>query len=426
MPRIFDNHNANSRGSVFGIFPEWFRGALKRFGSDRWFPQIPVALAVGLLGLWNLLDGLGRVLPGMPALMDIKPVLHVGQLPLLHGLTGIPQAIAGIMILIMSFGLAFRSRFAWAVALLLSGATLALLLHQSHLSWGLLTCFNAILLVSLLIFHRAFSRSSVAAGTLFSAVSVILLMGYSVFGSYVLGQGFNPPIKHLATALYFSVVTLSTVGYGDIVPKSDDARLFVMSIIVLGITVFATSISAVIVPLVNGRMQRLLAGEKKRMRKNHYIIAGDNALAQNSYRELKNRKMMVTVIMPAAPENQWMEPADLMVGDPSDAQVLLAAGGKDALAILALRVDDSENAFIVLAAKELGGTARTVAAVKNSKNLTRVRRVGPDLIIAPDVLGGELLAMALSGEEVSSEKILNNLFISADARKARPSDKAGG
>ena len=89
-------------------------------------------------------------------------------------------------------------------------------------------------------------------------------------------------------------------------------------------------------------------------------------------------------------------------------------------------MDDSENAFIVLAAKELGGTARTVAAVKNSKNLTRVRRVGPDLIIAPDVLGGELLAMALSGEEVSSEKILNNLFISADARKARPSDKAGG
>ncbi len=426
MPRIFDNQNADSSRSIWGTLAPWFRSARKRFRSDRWFPQIPVALAVGLLGLWNLLDGLGRVLPGIPALMHIKPVLHVGQLPLLHGLTGIPQALAGVMILIMSFGLAFRSRFAWAVALLLSGATLALLLHQSHLSWGLLTCFNAILLVSLLVFHRAFSRSSVAAGTLFSAVSVILLMGYAVFGSYVLGQGFNPPIKHLATALYFSVVTLSTVGYGDIVPKSDDARLFVMSIIVLGITVFATSISAVIVPLVNGRMQRLLAGEKKRMRKNHYIIAGDNALAQNSYRELKNRKMMVTVIMPAPPENSWMDPADLMVGDPSDVEVLRAAGCKDALAILALRVDDSENAFIVLAAKELGGTARTVAAVKNSKNLTRVRRVGPDLIIAPDVLGGELLAMALSGEEVSSETILSNLFISADARKARPSDKGGG
>jgi voltage-gated potassium channel len=106
-------------------------------------------------------------------------------------------------------------------------------------------------------------------------------------------------------------------------------------------------------------------------------------------------------------------------------EVLRAAGGKDAMAILALRVDDSENAFIVLAARELGGTAKTVAAVKNSKNLTRVRRVGPDLIIAPDVLGGELLAMALSGEEVSSETILRNLFISSEAAKPKTEGSKG-
>ncbi len=420
MPKIVNFNDSPARQAV----TRWIRKTKRNFAWDRWFPHIPVAISVGMLGLWNLLDGLGRLLPGIPAMMHIKPVIHIGQLPLLHGLTGIPQAIAGVMILIMSFGLAFRSRFAWAVALLLSAATLALLLHQSHLSWGILAIFNALLLVSLLVFHRSFSRSSVAAGTLFSAVSVILLLGYSVFGAFVLGQGFSPPITRLTTALYFSVVTLSTVGYGDIVPKSDDARLFVISIIVLGITVFATSISAVIVPLVNGRMQRLLAGEKKRMKKDHYIIAGDNALSQNTYRELKARHLPVTVIMPAEPENLWMDAGDLLVGDPSDMEVLRSAGGKEALAILALRVDDSENAFIVLAAKELGGKARTVAAVKNSKNLTRVRRVGPDLIIAPDVLGGELLAMALSGEEVSGENILRNLFISSDVQKPKsPGDK---
>ncbi len=425
MPRIPSDKTGRFKGEFQKAFRNKFRIFRQRVRWDRWFPHMPVALAVGSLGLWNLLDGLARFLPGLPAMMNIKPVLHVGQLPLLHGLNGIPQALAGLVILIMSFGLAMRSRFAWAVALLLSGATLALLLHQSHLGWGGLIGFNGLLLISLLVFHRAFSRSSVAAGTLFSAVSVILLLGYSVFGAYVLGQGFSPPIKNLTTALYFAVVTLSTVGYGDIVPKSDDARLFVMSIIVLGITVFATSISAVIVPLVNSRMQKLLAGEKKRMRKNHYIIAGDNPLAQNSYRELKSRHFPVTVIMPNQPENPWMEPADLAVGDPSDVEVLRAAGGKDAMAILALRVDDSENAFIVLAARELGGTAKTVAAVKNSKNLTRVRRVGPDLIIAPDVLGGELLAMALSGEEVSSETILRNLFISSEAAKPKTEGSKG-
>ena len=94
------------------------------------------------------------------------------------------------------------------------------------------------------------------------------------------------------------------------------------------------------------------------------------------------------------------------------------ASGADALAILALRADDSENAFIVLAAKEIGGKARTVAAVKNSKNLARVRRVGPDLVIAPDILGGEVLAMALNGETMNSESILGNI-LQRDAKAAK-------
>ncbi|MGC8624100.1 MAG: voltage-gated potassium channel protein, partial [Phycisphaerae bacterium] len=309
------------------------------------------------------------------------------------------------------FGLAFRSRLAWVIALIISAATLSLVLHHADLRWGALTALNGVVLVGLIIFYRHFSKSSLAAGTMFSLISVLLLLGYSVFGSFVLGQGFAPPITNLVGALYFSVVTLSTVGYGDIVPKTNDARFFVISMIILGITVFATSISAVIVPLVNGRMQRLLSGEKKRMRQDHYIVIGDNALAHNTYRELKARHLTATVVLSNQPETLWMATEDLVVGDASDIETLRKAGGEKALAILALRADDSENAFIVMAAKELGGKARTVAAVKNSKNLQRVRRVGPDLIIAPDILGGELLAMAISGEKLSGDNILKNLFI---------------
>jgi hypothetical protein len=57
-------------------------------------------------------------------------------------------------------------------------------------------------------------------------------------------------------------------------------------------------------------------------------------------------------------------------------------------AILALSAADSDNAFVVLAVKELESRAKTVVAVNDSNNLGRVRRVQPDLIIAPQVLGG--------------------------------------
>ncbi len=386
--------------------------ARRRMGLDHWFPHLPIAAAAGILGLLNLLDGLSRLSKAFPLLKQLKPVLHISQIALVPGLGGLPEALAGAVLLAMSFGLALRSRLAWVIALIISAATLALILHQANFQWGALALLNGVVLVALILFYRQFSKSSLAAGTMFSLMSVILLLGYSVFGSFVLGQGFTPAITNLTEALYFSVVTLSTVGYGDIVPKSSDARFFVISLIILGITVFATSISAVIVPLVNGRMQRLLAGEKRRMKQDHYIVIGDNSLSHNTYRELKSRHLAVVVIVPKEPDTPWMDAADMLVGDASDIEILRKAGGEKALAILALRADDSENAFIVMAAKELAGNARTVAAVKNSKNLQRIQRVGPDLIIAPDILGGELLAMAISGEELSGENILKSLFIS--------------
>ncbi len=383
----------------------------QRLRLDHWFPHLPVAAAAALLGALNLLDGILRVAPSFPGIMRMKPVLHITQIAAMRGLGGLPEAAAGVVLLVMSFGLAFRSRLAWVIALIISAATLALMLHHDNLRWGALAVLNGSVLIALVIFYRHFSRSSLAAGTMFSLISVLSLLGYSVFGSFVLGQGFSPPITNLASALYFSVVTLSTVGYGDIVPTHNDARFFVISMIILGITVFATSISAVIVPLVNGRMQRLLSGENKRMKQDHYIIIGDNPLSHNTYRELKARHLPVVVVVPREPDTAWLDAADMIVGDASDIEILRKAGGEKALAILALRADDSENAFIVMAAKELGGSARTVAAVKNSKNLQRIERVGPDLIIAPDVLGGELLAMAVTGEKLSGDNILKNLFI---------------
>jgi voltage-gated potassium channel len=57
----------------------------------------------------------------------------------------------------------------------------------------------------------------------------------------------------------------------------------------------------------------------------------------------------------------------------------------------------------VLAVKELKGKAKTVVAINDCKHVDRIRLVQPDIVIAPEVLGGELLAMVLSGEEVTSD-----------------------
>ncbi|MHB1322073.1 MAG: voltage-gated potassium channel protein [Acidithiobacillus ferrivorans] len=370
---------------------------------EDWYPHFPIAAAVGFLGIFNILPALEHLL-GLSYVGSLAAVSHSF---VLDAFRGIPQGAAGVILLIMSLGLLFRSRFAWALVLIMAMAILAFGIYRHPYQISVLLYYNAALVLFLWVFRGHFNRSSLATGTLFALVGAIMVVSYGVFGAYILGDGFKPQIHSLSTALYFSVVTMATVGYGDILPVNNESRLFVVSLIVLGITVFATSLSAIIVPAVNNRLQSALRGEKRRMiRKDHYIIAGDTPLARNSYRELRGRNLPVVVIMGHQPDDSIYQPEDLIIGDSSDTDVLRSAGAEQAAAVLALRADDSENAFVVLAVKEIEGSAKTVAAVNDSKNLGRVRRVQPDMIIAPQVLGGELLAMALNGEQLDSTAVM--------------------
>ena len=215
---------------------------------------------------------------------------------------------------------------------------------------------------------------------------------------------------------------MSTVGYGDITPHSNAARLFTASIIILGITVFATSISAIAGPVIGGNLKRLVKGRfSNAMRKNHIIIAGATPLAMSVYDGLRRRGDEVTVIVPSGTPQEYPPATDLIEGDPSSVEVLRSAGVARARYVLALRVDDAENAFIVLAAKEATGDqgAKTVALVNTSKHLEKIRRVQPDLVFSVQLLGAELLTRAINGEPLDSQSI-TELFFAKAAPQAKP------
>jgi voltage-gated potassium channel len=380
-----------------------FKRLTQRVGSavraNYWFPHIPLSLALacaGLFLLWIIFTLQRRVLlSDFPKnLFDFRP-------------SSMPYVLIGVAMLIMSVGLLFRSRFAWIIAILLTASTIlsTIIIGRSHHRF--LTYYDGILLVALLLSYRWFDRSSLAAGTLFAITSALLLLIYAVFGSLYFGDQFSPPIKDLVTALYYAVVTMGTVGYGDITPKAPEARLFTVSVIILGLAVFATSVTAIAGPMI----ARLTTRKEKRMKRtNHFIVIGATPLAYNTYREFKKRHQTVTLIMPHAPASGEIEPDDLIVGDANSLETLRKADADQAQAVLAMRADDSDNAFIVLAVKELKGRAKTVVAINDSKHLERIKLVQPDFVIAPEVLGGELLAMMLSGESITGDFLMERIL----------------
>lgn len=384
------------------------RATRRRLLAHLWFPHVPLFLAVGSLGLLQLRHALGI---GFTEHVTAGAILSMSKSALTSVVHGAPSATAGVFLVAMAFGLLMRSRLAWVIALLATAisAMLIWVVWLGPPATGLLV-YNLGVLVALFAASSAFRRSSLTTASLFATASIVLLIAYAVLGAYLLGPDFAPPITDLLTALYFAVVTMSTVGYGDILPKTTEARMFAISVMVLGVTVFAASVSALLVPMINRRMEHLLSTrERKMVRSGHYVIVGNSSLARNTYRALTARDNAVTMILPEEP-NTGTEERDVVVGDGSDLDVLRSAGAQDAKAVLALSDDDFENAFVVMAAKELSELLKTVAVVSNGRNMERVKRVHPDVIIAPQVLGGELLAMALSGEAVDGDYLMQQVL----------------
>ncbi|MBE1158978.1 voltage-gated potassium channel protein [Dyella acidiphila] len=367
-----------------------------------WFPHVPLAIlaAGGALKLLHL--DVGRDWQRyLGLLMEGQFDQHAAVLPPL--LIGLGQ-------LAMSAGLLMRSRLSWVMTMLMAGGAIANLMFGRHHSVPMLIYFS-VLLLALLASWQSFDRSSLAASTLFAFTSIAMLVMYATLGSYYLGADFTPPIKDLLTALYYAMITMTTVGYGDIVPHTSQARLFAVSVVVLGVAVFATSLTAVVSPMIKRSLQRIVNQKGRTMkRKDHYVVVGNSSLAINTWRELVRRGQSVTRLLRDAPEDGELHDVDVVVGDSSDTDVLRQAGAHQAKAVLAMRDDDAENAFTVLAVKELGGSARTVAAVNDARHLSRIKLVQPDVIIAPQVLGGELTAMLLTGEKVTADFVLERVF----------------
>lgn len=376
---------------------------LRSFGAvSRLLPHLPIAAIVFLAGALVLQRSFGS------APQNYEPGRLIADVSLRPGL--LPPLLIGAGLLTNAFGLLFRSRIAWLMAAIFLLCGLANVYFLAEID-GVSNSILLVGLVLLFLFRRSFDRTSLAAGTLFALASMVLALAYSTFGAFYLEADFKPQIADLITALYYSVVTMSTVGYGDFTPQTAEAKLFTISIIVVGIVIFATSLSVVFGPLASSSLNKIIQRKRKTMkRENHYVVIGDTPLAINVWREMTQRNRPVTRIVRRPLSETESATTDVVVGDPSNVDILREAGADKAEAVLAMLDDDGENAFVILALRELGGSASSIAAINDAANERRIMLVQPDMTIAPQVVGGELLAMVLAGETVNSDFVLKRVL----------------
>lgn len=214
--------------------------------------------------------------------------------------------------------------------------------------------------------------------------------------------------------VYFTMVTVTTVGYGDIVPVSDSARL-IDSLFVTPIRIFiwflflGTAYQLLIKKVVEDlRMMRL----QKDLR-DHILVLGFDGSGTTAVRELLAQGIPAGgIVVVDSSEERVQAAADLgcigLNGEATREELLRVAGAERArAAILALGRDDS-TVLAILTLRSLSRSLRVIATVQEAENQKLVRQSGADAIVAPYQVGGFLLADAVTS--LSSIDLLTDLL----------------
>ena len=319
---------------------------------------------------------------------------------------GFTGALTGFLMLGAVYGLRRRLRVAWYLTVLLLPVTAAQGLAQASQYSYPLVALSLLSLPTVLVNYRPFDREIGLSTTQLAAFAAIVgTQAYGTIGTYVLREEFTN-VWTVTDAFYFTLVTSSTVGYGEITPvaTSPQARLFTMSVVVLGVASFGVALGTLLTPAIEARLANALGTMNDStldLLEDHVIVVGVSDLTEPVIEELAATASGpdAVVITRSTERAQQLRERDIEVitANPSDEEPLERVGVDRARALVAATDDDAQDALVVLTARELNPEINIVAAATDRENLKKLKRAGADTVISPAVIGGHLLVQSAMG-----------------------------
>jgi voltage-gated potassium channel len=202
--------------------------------------------------------------------------------------------------------------------------------------------------------------------------------------------------------LYLTIITISTVGYGDIAPITSAGRLFTVLLIFSGVGYVMYMFGQITEAMVDGGLQRFV--ERKKMQKkmtrlqNHYIVCGFGRIGQEicSILQENNRSFVVIEnndeVLREIDQLGYIE----LQGDASDDEILLTAGIKNARGLIAVVSTDAENLYITLTARGINSDLFILTRSSGTPGVAKkLERAGATKVISPYSIGARRMAQLI-------------------------------
>lgn len=201
-------------------------------------------------------------------------------------------------------------------------------------------------------------------------------------------------------AFYMTLITLTTVGFGEIIELDDAGRMWTAGLIVAGVTLVGTMVAFLAQLIQEGGLGQ--RGRQRRMQKaiddlkDHYIVCGYGRVGQAvCYTLVEERADFVVV-----DRGEWGDDEVLLegfifeFGDATQESVLRAAGLERARGLVCALPDDPDNVFIALAARSINPDITIVSRLADPSAADRLHQAGVDHIISPYETSGRQMARA--------------------------------
>ena len=219
---------------------------------------------------------------------------------------------------------------------------------------------------------------------------VIMLIG--VFG-YVMISGYS-----WIDALYMTVITMTTVGFGEVVPLDDQSKIFTIFLILASIVIVGYALSIITEYILSKNNVEELKHKKMQKKiesfRNHIVICGYGRNGKQAAIKLRayNKEFVVIEKNKDMEERMQLDEVPYVIGNANEDDILITAGVERASCFISALPNDADNLFVVLSARQLNSKMNIISRASNESSYDKLKFAGANNVILPDKIGGDHMA----------------------------------
>jgi len=229
----------------------------------------------------------------------------------------------------------------------------------------------------------------------YASVAIVSAITFGATGFYLI-EGFS-----VLDSFYLATETVTTVGYGDIAPKTPMGRIFAILFMLVGGGTVLYSLTVLAQAVIQSEIIEAFGINRKtrEMEKleNHYIVCGAGRVGRRIIRALQKEKCPFVLLERDEKKVAEFENDNLhiLVADATLEENLLRAGVGRAKGLASCLADDADNVYVVLTARGLNNKLHIVARAIEEQAEPKLIRAGANRVVAPIIIGGQSMARAL-------------------------------